>query len=629
MDKMEEGHKKHEINELLEVIVARIASNINPEYTIVYIYDAEEQLLYNRQVDDVIEAMELQFNLGKGLVGRVLEQGKTIVIGDVQASEDFDSACDKVIPGEMHSVLLVPLITTDGNKVGVIELVNKKEGFFDKKDVAFLEAMCAQAAIAIDNTLLVAELTVARSRESKLHDELLQNNEKLQRSYIDLEEKNSRIEQTAIRIKKIRSTAIITVSVIILVVVYFAWPSSVSSNSEEHVVSTAPKYDPKLEGQYELFTVAKKPIVLKNTFSGVLQPSQIVNMFAPFKGIVKEVDFEFGGAVDKGQKLLVLDAEEQMANYRTVQIDEMKKRQELFRVKDWEHSVEMTQARRKMDKVKEQVNLAKDELQQSELLYEKGVVSRRDFDAAKRKVKESEESIVSEVEALVAVKEKGNDQAILFADYEWQNAKMKERQLKEKLDQYILYSPVPGVAIKPPESNSSKGVSSSKQVEVGMSLDENAIFVAIGDLTKLSVVSEVDEIDINNITLGQDVEITGDAFKGIILHGKITYVSSEAKSSGRKPSFTIKVITEEITPAQREKIRLGMSATLAIATYTNPDALMVPLRAVQNTREGKFVHVIKEGQKEPVRTAVETGVTTIDSIEVTQGLVAGEKLMIL
>lgn len=121
----------------------------------------------------------------------------------------------------------------------------------------------------------------------------------------------------------------------------------------------------------------------------------------------------------------------------------------------------------------------------------------------------------------------------------------------------------------------------------GISVAEDAIFLSIADLSRLSVSSTVDEIEVNQIRPGQDVTITGDGFKGVTLHGEVTYVSSEAKSSGRKPQFEIKVTTDHLTDEQRKAVKLGMSAYLSINTYTNPSALMVlPFRAMQITREG-------------------------------------------
>jgi len=480
---------------------------------------------------------------------------------------------------------------------------------------------------------LFGELLTTRDREKKLIEEIKTQNSDLQKAFMQLDEKSQKIEETSKRIRKVRNIGFTFIGVVVLIIFYFLWPSSSSSSSPAYVPTKAPTFSTEQGQTYERYTVTPQPVTLPLTTSGILQPAQMVNVFAPFAGIIKDVNFQFGSTVEKGQKLIELDSTKIESEYRTAQVDEIKKKQDLLKIKNWEKGSKMTEAYRSLAKAEDELALAKDEYESSQLLYNKGAISKRDLDAAKRKIASSEDALLKANESLEATRQEGNPQEILFKDYDWQNAKLKETQLKGKLERAILYSPVPGVAIKPLASSSgSKDQGGVVQnVERGISVAEDAIFLSIADLSRLSVSSTVDEIEVNQVRPGQDVTITGDGFKGVTLHGEVTYVSSEAKSSGRKPQFEIKVTTDPLTDEQRKAVKLGMSAYLSINTYTNPYALMVPFRAVQITREGKFVYRITEGATQPEKVQVETGITTpvTGTVEIVNGLNSGDTILLL
>ena len=625
-------YKPHNINELLDLIVDRITRFTMAENVIVYLYDADDQMLFNRAGKD-IEVMELQFPLGKGLVGKSLDELRPYIIPDVSKDKDFDPKVDTVAKDQIKSLLIVPISNEKKDRIGVIELINKKEGAFTHDDLTFVEAMSAQAGISIENTVLFGELLTTRDREKKLIEEIKTQNSDLQKAFMQLDEKSQKIEETSKRIRKVRNIGFTFIGVVVLIIFYFLWPSSSSSSSPAYVPTKAPTFSTEQGQTYERYTVTPQPVTLPLTTSGILQPAQMVNVFAPFAGIIKDVNFQFGSTVEKGQKLIELDSTKIESEYRTAQVDEIKKKQDLLKIKNWEKGSKMTEAYRSLAKAEDELALAKDEYESSQLLYNKGAISKRDLDAAKRKIASSEDALLKANESLEATRQEDNPQEILFKDYDWQNAKLKETQLKGKLERAILYSPVPGVAIKPLASSSgSKDQGGVVQnVERGISVAEDAIFLSIADLSRLSVSSTVDEIEVNQVRPGQDVTITGDGFKGVTLHGEVTYVSSEAKSSGRKPQFEIKVTTDPLTDEQRKAVKLGMSAYLSINTYTNPNALMVPFRAVQITREGKFVYRITEGATQPEKVQVETGITTpvTGTVEIVNGLNSGDTILLL
>lgn len=102
---------------------------------------------------------------GRGLVGEVVQHRTPIRIADAYADERFDRSVDETTGYRTRSVLVVPLITWEGDVLGALEVLNKRdEGVFDEDDEAFLGAFAAQAAVALETSRLIEE----RLREARL-----------------------------------------------------------------------------------------------------------------------------------------------------------------------------------------------------------------------------------------------------------------------------------------------------------------------------------------------------------------------------------------------------------------------------------------------------------------------------
>jgi putative methionine-R-sulfoxide reductase with GAF domain len=84
----------------------------------------------------------------KGIAGWVAENGNSLLIADVKEDKRFNPDVDAVTGYQTRSVLCVPLMIKTG-VIGVIELMNKKDGFYTKKDEEMVAYLADQAAISI------------------------------------------------------------------------------------------------------------------------------------------------------------------------------------------------------------------------------------------------------------------------------------------------------------------------------------------------------------------------------------------------------------------------------------------------------------------------------------------------
>jgi GAF domain-containing protein len=97
---------------------------------------------------------------GEGIAGWVVEHGEPTVVSDPKSDPRFYGDIDEKSGFETKSILAVPMKTRE-RTIGVIEVINKREGSFDDRDVKLATALANHAAIAVDNARLYARLADA------------------------------------------------------------------------------------------------------------------------------------------------------------------------------------------------------------------------------------------------------------------------------------------------------------------------------------------------------------------------------------------------------------------------------------------------------------------------------------
>jgi signal transduction histidine kinase len=88
------------------------------------------------------------------IAGWVVQNGESVIIDDAQSDDRFYASVDEALDNVTHSMIAVPLITQTG-AIGALEVLNKIDGNpYSKREVALLETLASQAAVAITNAYL-------------------------------------------------------------------------------------------------------------------------------------------------------------------------------------------------------------------------------------------------------------------------------------------------------------------------------------------------------------------------------------------------------------------------------------------------------------------------------------------
>ena len=156
----------HSLDEQLAALVQIMAEVVNAERATLFLHDPSSGELYSRVAMGVTTG-ELRVLCHEGVAGAVFTSGASSIINDVKADPRFSAHIDEVVGFTTRSLLAVPLRTADGVTMGVTEAVNKREGGFGDGDLRLMEALTAEAALVLRNTLRLEDAVSASRREAR------------------------------------------------------------------------------------------------------------------------------------------------------------------------------------------------------------------------------------------------------------------------------------------------------------------------------------------------------------------------------------------------------------------------------------------------------------------------------
>jgi phosphoserine phosphatase len=97
----------------------------------------------------------------RGIVGECVRTGAIINVPDCYADPRFDQGVDRRTGFRTRCMLTLPLVGYDDLLVGVLQVVNRREGVFDDDDEAMASALAAQCAVALQRVQMTERLVNA------------------------------------------------------------------------------------------------------------------------------------------------------------------------------------------------------------------------------------------------------------------------------------------------------------------------------------------------------------------------------------------------------------------------------------------------------------------------------------
>ena len=145
---------------LLARIVATTRSFVGADRVSLFLHDPHTDELWGKIAEGVDEVM--RFPASSGIAGDAFTRVATVRVADAYQDSRFNQEFDQRSGYRTRSLLCVPVEDRHGRCIGVIQALNKHDGEFNERDANRLRAFAAQAAIALVNAQLFADLDRAR-----------------------------------------------------------------------------------------------------------------------------------------------------------------------------------------------------------------------------------------------------------------------------------------------------------------------------------------------------------------------------------------------------------------------------------------------------------------------------------
>ncbi|WP_419898940.1 HlyD family efflux transporter periplasmic adaptor subunit [Roseomonas sp. USHLN139] len=566
---------------------------------------------FNAALDSLSDGI---LTIGAGGALRAINAAAAAMLG-VTTARALGATLEEVLPEEgsdaLLDAILAPLDAEAAPERQVVDFHGRRLAVRAQAYRLRLGAAAGQLAI----TAALSDVTEAErlaEAEAALARDLAEQHRKLQTAYLQLEQSATQIRETARRIRATRLAGIAGLALLLAGLAgYSLWPAADWGGSETQAAEAG-------------LTLQPQPVSSRIAVVGLLDAGSLVSVVGPFDGLVQQRLFRYGEQVERGAALLQLDLKDVELRLREARSAEIRARQKVAELRGWESGFEVARARRAVAAAQlEAADLAARSAQ-TRLLLSRGIIAADEHRALVQQQRNQQLQLQAAQNDLEATLARGDAQTLRIAELELANAEAKVAELETDLAQATVRAPVSGVVLMPPEP---AGGRRAETVEVGSRVSRGQTMFTLGALESFQVRAMVDEIDVNKVRLGQAVAVTGDAFGGITLRGRVTGVAAQAAGDsggrGAMPSFPVTVAIEGIPPEQRRQLAVGMSASLSIVTYDRADAYVVPPGYVQLDGAGqRVIRVRRDGAVREV--PVELGISVPEGIELRGALQPGD-----
>lgn len=144
------------LDNLLQVIAQKTKDVLEADRCSLFLYDDVRNELWSKVAQGLGPSREIRFPLSMGIAGEVAQARVGINIPDAYSDPRFNPEIDTQTGYRTYSILCLPMTSSNGRLIGVIQVLNKNGGgAFDEEDEMLLTALGNHAAIALERSQLI------------------------------------------------------------------------------------------------------------------------------------------------------------------------------------------------------------------------------------------------------------------------------------------------------------------------------------------------------------------------------------------------------------------------------------------------------------------------------------------
>lgn len=240
------------------------------------------------------------------------------------------------------------------------------------------------------------------------------------------------------------------------------------------------------------------------------------------------------------------------------------------------------------------------------------------YQQAKIQLKQAELTYKDEEKNFQRSQELREEELISVQDFQTSEATFKKAKLdyEDKFENFKnLELQLNYTKIRTPVS----GFVTERLIEVGDRVTSNQQVFTVEDFSPLLVKVYVPTVDTVNLKKGMKARISTDVLPGETFDGNIKLINPRIDSQSGTVKITLEVYDKTL------KLKPGMFVEVRIVISNNPEALVIPKKAIIYREDRAFVYVFDRGQV--FQHEVSIGVTEGDDIEIKKGLQEGNRVV--
>jgi multidrug efflux pump subunit AcrA (membrane-fusion protein) len=358
--------------------------------------------------------------------------------------------------------------------------------------------------------------------------------------------------------------------------------------------------------------VQVSPVVHQNlsyslVANGDIAPLMQVDLYPKVSGYLEKISVQIGDSVRQGQVIAQIDRGEFVQKVREAEAKVAQAKAAADEIEAGTRSEDVRQAEEAVKQAQSRFENAKMHRERMEALYEKKIISKKDFDNADTECTVCEAQLSSSQERLKQLKEGARREV-----REGSRAKLKEMeailaQEQIRLQNTQIVAPFSGEIVR-------------RNVDSGALVSPSTPLVTLVHVETLKVLANVLEKDISLVKVGMKVKVLTEAYQDKPFEGTIVRINEALDLATRTLQAEINV------PNPGRLLKPGMFARIEVVLKEKPDALAVPREAVLKEEGKPFVFTVEGNQA--IRKPVVTGIEQDRLIEIVEGVKDGDKVVV-
>lgn len=348
-----------------------------------------------------------------------------------------------------------------------------------------------------------------------------------------------------------------------------------------------------------------QPLVRTLQFSARVETRSRVHVGSTMVGRVERVLVREADAITPGQLLVQLESAEQQAAWQQAQASLAQAQAQLANVRS--NSSIGRQAQ--VAQAQASLTQAQSDWARTEQLVGQGFLSQATLEE-RRKVLDVAAAQLRAAQAQAQASADGGAE-LQAAQAQVQQAQAAVAAAQAKLAQTRIVAPSPGRVLQ-------------RDVEPGQIVQAGTALLQLALEGPTLIVAQVDERFLDQLREGQPAQVVADAFADQRLAARV--VSIAPGVDAQRGAVEVKLALDAPPPAF---LREDMTLSVSVETGRRDQALVLPLQALQAVKEGAaHARVLVLQGRTAVPQTVQVGLRTLEAAEITQGLQAGDVVLL-